>query len=144
MKGKILKFILNYLQTYLFCGLTSLLLLIYLVTTDSYFHKLDFKLDGFKTKIELYLLVTFNIPIILGIAFTTFKLLKKTSINNKIIIGLSSALGIFTFIIIDKIIKKVFIYPDNILLGLGVGFALYCFLFLITYKFTNSKFAGQK
>jgi hypothetical protein len=80
MKGKILKFILSYLQAYLFCGLTSLLLLIYLVTTDPYFHKLDFKLDEFKTKIELYLLFTFNIPIILGIVFMIFQLLKNLQI----------------------------------------------------------------
>lgn len=141
MKEKTLKFVLNYLQSYLFCGLTSLLLLIYLVITDPYFHKLDFNLDEFKTKIELYLLLTFNIPIVLAIAFMIFQLFKKSTNNSKLIIGLSSVLGIFTFIVVDKIIKKIFIYPDNILLGLVVGLILYCLLFVIIYKFNNSKLA---
>ncbi|SHL03070.1 hypothetical protein SAMN05444484_10166 [Flavobacterium chilense] len=139
MKGKTLKFILNYLQSYLSCGLISMLFLIYLVITDPYFHKLDFKLDEFKTKIELYLFLTFNIPIILSIVFVSFQLFKKSSNNNKIIIGISSFLGILTFIMIDKIIIKIFIYPEYILLGLSVGLILYCIAFIITYRFNNLK-----
>ncbi len=142
MKGKTLKFILNYLQSYLFCGLISMLFLIYLVITDPYFHKLDFKLDEFKTKIELYLLLTFNIPIILSIVFVSFQLFKKSSNNNKIIIGISSFLGILTFIMIDKIIKKKFIYPEYILLGLSVGLILYCIAFVITYRFNKHNFVS--
>lgn len=143
MKKKALKFILNYLQSYLLCGLLSLLLLIYLVITDPYFHKLDFKLDEFKTKIELYLLFTFNVPIILTIVFVIFQVFKKSSNNNRIIILISSILGILTFIIIDEIIKKNLIYPENILLGLLVGFVLYCLAFVITYKLNNFKTVVQ-
>lgn len=143
MKQKVLKFILSYLQSYLLCGLISLLLLIYLVITDPYFYKLDFNLDGFKTKIELYLLFTFNIPIILTIIFIVFQIFKKTSSYDKIVIGISSVLGIFTFIIFDKIIKRILIYPENILLGLLVGFVLYCLVFIIIYRLNNFKTAIQ-
>lgn len=134
MKEKVLKFILNYIQVYLFGGLSSLLLLIYLVISDSYFRQLDFKLEGFKVKIEKYLLFTFNIPIFLTIIFIVILIIKSSSKINKLIIFLSSLAGIITFIAADNIIKKALFYSENVLLGLMLTFIIYTSLFFITLK----------
>jgi len=134
MKEKVLKFVLNYVQIYLFGGLSSLFLLIYLVITDSYFRNMDFKLEGFKVKIEEYLLLTFNIPIIIMLIFSIILIIKGGSKISKLIIFLSSLFGIITFIAVDNTIKKALFYPENILLGLIVTFIAYGVLFFIIFK----------
>ncbi len=134
MKENVLKFILNYIKIYLFGGLSSLLLLIYLVISDPYFHQLDFKLEGFKIKIEEYLLFTFNIPIILIVLFSLILIVRNRSKKSKLIVFLCSLANIYTFIAVDTIIKKNLLYHKNILLGLIISFFIYCLLFFITLK----------
>lgn len=134
MRESIQKFILNIIRIYLLGGLLNLLFLIYLVITDPYFEKLDFKLENFKTKIEVYLLFTFNIPLLILTVFSAFLVIKTYSKKDKIINIFSSLLGIVGFIFIDKIIKKEIIYMQNILLNLVFCFIFYIFLFFIIYK----------
>lgn len=134
MKEKLLKFVLNYIQIFLFGGLSSLLLLIYLVITDSYFRNMDFKLEGFKVKIEEYLLFTFNIPIILMLIFSIILIIRGGSKISKLIILLSSLVGIITFIAVDNTIKKALFYNENILLGFIVTFIAYGVFFFIIFK----------
>lgn len=134
MKEKVLKFVLNYIQIYLFGGLASLLLLMYLVISDDYFRKMDFKLEGFKVKIEEYLLFTFNIPLILMIIFSIILIIKGNSKRNKLIIFLSSLAGIMTFIVVDNIIKKILFYPENVLMGLITVLIAYVALYFIILK----------
>ena len=134
MKENVLKFVLNYIQIYLFGGLSSLLLLIYLVITDSYFRNMNFKLEGFKVKIEEYLLFTFNIPIILMFIFCIILIIKGGSKINKLIIFFSSLVGIITFIAVDNTIKKALFYTENILLGLIITFIAFGVFFFIVFK----------
>ncbi|WP_177735072.1 hypothetical protein [Flavobacterium inviolabile] len=131
---KILKFILNYIKVYLFGGLSSLLLLIYLIISDPYFRNMDFKLEGFKVKIEEYLLFTFNIPVILMIIFCVFLIIKGDSKRNKLIIFLSSLTGIITFIVADTPIKKALFYSENVLIGQLAVLIAYIVLFFIVIK----------
>ena len=134
MKENVLKFVLNYIQIYLFGGLSSLLLLIYLVITDSYFRNMNFKLEGFKVKIEEYLLFTFNIPIILMFIFCIILIIKGGSKINKLIIFFSSLVGIITFIAVDNTIKKALFYTENILLGLIITFIAFGVFFFLVCK----------
>lgn len=134
MRENIQKFVLNFIRVYLLGGLLNLFFLIYLVITDSYFRKLDFNLENFKTKIDKYLLFTFNIPLLILVVFSAFIVIKAYSKKDKLIIGFSSLLGIAGFIFIDKIIKKEIIYMESILLSLLVSLLCYIFLFFITYK----------
>ncbi len=134
MKTKILKFTLNFAKVYLFNGLVSLLLLIYLVISDPYFRELDFKLEGFKTKINEYLLFTFNIPVIVTIVFSVYLIIKS---QNKLITLFSCLFGIAAFAFFDKLIKKALIYPSNVLLGLLIGAIIYAGLFVLVLRADN-------
>lgn len=134
MKKEVLKLLLNCIQIYLFGGLSSLLLLIYLVITDSYFYNLDFKLEKFKIKIEDYLLFTFTIPIVLMLVFSLILYIKSDPKTSKLIVFSSSLLGLMIFIAFDNTIKKALFYSENILLGLIVTFFIYVLLFLIVSK----------
>ncbi|KFF10054.1 hypothetical protein B0A62_13785 [Flavobacterium hydatis] len=106
----------------------------YLVISDDYFHKMDFKPEGFKVKIEEYLLFTFNIPLILMIIFSIILIIKVDSKINKLIIFLSSLVGIMTFIVVDNIIKKILFYPENVLMGLITVLIAYVALYFIILK----------
>ena len=54
MINKTLTFILGLLKVYFFGGIVSLLLLLYLVLTDSYFVKLDFGFENYKVELQKY------------------------------------------------------------------------------------------
>lgn len=129
------KLILNTIKIYLIGGFLSNLLLFFLVLSDPYFYKLDFPEQNFAIKIVKYFSFTVYIPLFFLLVFSIIKTIKTPFKIDKIIIGLSSLLGIIIFIVIDKIIKKYIIYPDYILLSLILSSSIYgVVLFLIFRK----------
>lgn len=132
------KLILNTIKIYLIGGFLSNLLLFFLVLSDPYFYKLDFPEQNFAIKIVKYFSFTVYIPLFFLLVFSIIKTIKTPFKIDKIIIGLSSLLGIIIFIVIDKIIKKYIIYPDYILLSLILSSSIYgVVLFLIFRKKNN-------
>ncbi|WP_447636756.1 hypothetical protein [Flavobacterium microcysteis] len=142
MNRKILKFIFSYLQVHLFAGIFNALMLIYLVLTDPYFYNLDFKANGFTEKYEYFLLMTFTIPLILTIFFCAYQIIKSNLKSDKIILTITSILGIVTFIYFDKFLKKALFFFGNVLLSISIITMIYIVLFLLAFKlekkFTNT------
>ncbi|RRJ86906.1 hypothetical protein [Flavobacterium macacae] len=134
MNKKVLKSVFSYLQVHLFAGICSALLVIYLVLTDPYFYNLDFKTHGFNEKYEHFLLMTFTIPIILTILFCAYRIIKSNQKSDKSILAIVSIVGIFTFIYLDKFIKKALFFFDNILLSMVVITAIYIILFSLVFR----------
>ena len=141
-RKKIIKFCLNTFQVFLFGSFLSFLFLIFLVVSDSYFHKLDFQEIGFHEKIKKYFLLRSYIPIVLLVVFSAFLTIREKSKFYKIKTTTSGLLGIVIFIAFDQSLKKLLIiFPDNILLNLLVfslinGF-IFLFFFLKARKFIN-------
>lgn len=134
MSKKVLKSVFNYLQVHLFAGICSALLVIYLVLTDPYFYNLDFKAKGFDEKYEHFLIMTFIIPIILTIIFCVYRIIKSKAKSDKIILVITSIIGMLTFIYLDKFIKKALFFFDNVLLSMSIITAIYIVLFLLVFK----------
>lgn len=106
----------------------------FLVLSDCYFYKLDFPEQDFATKITKYFSFTVYIPLLILFVFSLIKVVRTSFKSDKIIVGLSSLLGIIIFIAIDKIIKKNTIFPDYILLSLVLLNLIYGFLLFLIYK----------
>lgn len=132
---KTANFILGILKVYFLGGLTSILFLMYLVITDSYFKNLDWGWNDYELKLEKFFLLTFYIPIWIMLIYGLSKLLTIKSWVDKLSCLIQSFFGILFFYIIDMKLKKILIISTSIMLNLIILMFLYLILFWLCWKF---------
>lgn len=135
--NRFLSYIIRTFQTYLIGGVSNIIFLIYLVYSDDYFYKLDFKIDDYSEKIKKYILFTYTIPIIIICLFSIFLFINQKSVKKRVDILISSILGVLLFVFFDRLLKRWLFLSENIIFSVFFELIIYLIVLIITLYFSN-------
>lgn len=129
--------ILKATQYFLLGGILSFLLLLYLVVSDPYFEKLDWKVEGFREKISIYHIYTVYIPLAFIAGYGIYSILLAKIRRERIIIGCAALLTFMLFSPLDMKIKHLFIISQKIILNIAVIIAFYIASLIVVYIYSK-------
>jgi hypothetical protein len=139
MIKKTINFLLDFLKIYFLGGFVSSILLLYLVLSDPYFEKLDFKNQNYVIKLEKYFLFVFYIPLWILFFYSIFLVLRNKLWFDKLICLGYASLGIFLFYVCDLRIKHMLVISNKIVFNIIVVATLYLMSIFICVKLKKCK-----
>lgn len=124
-------------QYFLLGGILSFLLLLYLVITDPYFEKLDWKIEGFGEKVSVYHIYTQYIPMAFIVCCGIYSILLTKIKRERILRGCAALLTFMLFSRLDIKIKHLFIISQKIILNIGIIIVFYIVALIALYIYSK-------